>query len=91
MLKKFKLGFDAGGLLLFLVIMIPNLIWFAIPAPNDRLRIASVTETIDTLASMCQMLMIAALCILRNRESKKLCVNRFTVLTAVCCLLYVFC
>jgi len=88
MLKKYKIGFDVWGLLLFLMIMIPNFIWFAIPAPNDVLRTSSITETIDTVASACQVLMVAVLCILRNRESKKLCVNRLTVTAAVCCLLY---
>ena len=29
MLKKYKFGFDFWGLLLFLIIMIPNLIWVA--------------------------------------------------------------
>lgn len=91
MLKKYKIGFDVWGLLLFLMIMIPNFIWFAIPAPNDVLRTSSITETIDTVASACQVLMVAVLCILRNRESKKLCVNRLTVTAAVCCLLYYIC
>lgn len=42
--KNFKLGFDIGGLLLFGVIMIPNFIWFIVPAPNDILRTESVTN-----------------------------------------------
>lgn len=73
MLQKYKLSFDMWGLLLFLIIMIPNFIWFAIPAPNDILRGKSITETIDTVASVCQIFMIAALCILRNIERNKKC------------------
>lgn len=88
MLKKYKLSFEIWGLLLFLIVMIPNFIWSAIPAPNDILRTTSITETIDTVASICQILMIAALCIFRNRESKKLCVTPFTIIVAGCCLLY---
>ncbi len=38
MWKEYKLGFDRYGLLLFLLIMLPNFIWFAVPAPNDALR-----------------------------------------------------
>lgn len=45
MLKKYKLSFEVWGLLLFLIIMIPNFIWFAISAPNDILRANSITET----------------------------------------------
>lgn len=88
MLKKYKLSFEVWGLLLFLIIMIPNFIWFAIPTPNDILRANSITETIDTVASVCQVLMIAALCIVRNQESKKLCVTPFIIVVIGCCLLY---
>ena len=93
MLKKYKLSFDIWGLLLFLIIMIPNFIWFAIPAPNDILRTKSLTETIDTVACVCQILMIAALCFFRNRDrnsdrNRKMCVTPFTLIMAGCCLLY---
>lgn len=85
MLQKYKLSFDIWGLLLFLIIMIPNFIWFAVPAPNDILRTKSITETTDTVASVCQVLMITALCIFRNRDkSKKMCVNLFIIAVAYC-------
>lgn len=60
-MKKFRIGFDSGGLLLFLAVMLPNFIWFAIPSPNDVLRRESVTVTLDTAASVFQGLMAAAL------------------------------
>lgn len=89
MLKNYKLSFEIWGLLLFLIIMIPNFIWFAIPAPNDILRAKSITEMVDTVASVCQILMIVAICIIRNRESKKLCISPFIIMAAACYLLYV--
>ncbi len=52
MLKRYKLCFEIWGLLLFFIIMIPNFIWFAIPAPNDILRAKSITEMVDTVASI---------------------------------------
>ena len=89
MLQKYKLGFDIWGLLLFLIIMIPNFIWFAIPAPNDLLRARSITGTVDTVASVCQIWMIAALCMLKNRDrNRKMCVTPFIIIVAGCCLLY---
>ena len=88
-MKKYKIGFDIWGALLFLIIMIPNFIWFTVPAPNDVLREQSITENVDTVASVCQILMIAALCIFRNRESKKLCMTPFVIMTVACYLLYV--
>ena len=89
MLKRYKLSFEICGLLLFLIVMIPNFIWFAIPAPNDILRAKSITETVDTVASVCQILMIVAICIFRNRESKKLCITPHIIMVAICYLLYV--
>ncbi len=89
MFKRYKLSFEIWGLLLFLIVMIPNFIWFAIPAPNDILRAKSITEMVDTVASVCQILMIVAISIIRNRESKKLCISPFIIMAATCYLLYV--
>lgn len=87
-MKKYKLGFEIWGLLLFLIIMLPNFIWFVIPAPNDILRANSITETIDTIASVCQVVMVVGLCIFRNREAKKLCVTPFMIILVGFCILY---
>ena len=70
MLKKYKIGFDYWGLLLFFVIMIPNFIWFAVPAPNDVLRADSVTPIVDGIGSFCQVTFIAAICILKRKDVK---------------------
>ena len=68
MLKEYKFGFNIYGLLLFLIIMIPNFIWFAVPAPNDVLRTESVTEVIDTIASVCQVLMVISFVYFCNHQ-----------------------
>ncbi len=88
MLKNYRFGFDIWGLLLFVAIMIPNFIWFAIPAPNDILRGDSITGTLDTAASICQVLMIAILCVVANRERKKMGVTPFIVGMFICLALY---
>lgn len=88
MLKKYRLGFDIWGLLLFLLIMLPNFIWFAIPAPNDVLRTKSITEIVDTIASVCQVLMVIALCIFVNTEQHKFCITPLIGATIICCFLY---
>mgnify|MGYP005810621545 CR=1 FL=1 len=88
MLKRYRLGFDIWGLLLFLMIMIPNFIWFAVPAPNDILRADSVTSALDTIASVCQMLMVIALCIFINPERKRLSFTGLMIAAMICCLLY---
>ena len=68
MFKKYKFGFDYLGLLLFLVIMIPNFIWLAIPAPNDVLRSDSVTPIVDGIGRICQVAFVAAICILKRKD-----------------------
>lgn len=88
MFKKYKLGFDIWGLVLFLIIMIPNFIWFAVPARNDVLRAASVTEAVDAIASVCQVLMVVSLCILINCSRRKLCVSPLIITVILCCFLY---
>lgn len=87
-MKQYKFGFDFPALVLFLLIMTPNFIWFAIPAPNDVLRTASSSAVLDMLSSICQVLMVAALCLLVNRERERLHPTPLIVWAAVCCLLY---
>lgn len=88
LLKKYRFGFDIWGLLLFMAIMIPNFIWFGIPAPNDVLRADSVTEIFDTAASVCQVLMVMILCTLINREREKIIMTPLIIAVFICCILY---
>lgn len=91
MIKKYKIGFDIWGLMAFIFIMIPNFIWFAVPAPNDILREESITKIIDVIASICQVLMVISLCIFINQDRKKISITRFIIVTIICCLLYFVC
>lgn len=91
MIKKYKVGFDIWGLMTFIFIMIPNFIWFAVPAPNDILRGESITKIVDVIASICQVLMVISLCIFINQDRKKISITRFIIATIICCLLYFVC
>lgn len=88
MTGKYRLGFSIWALLLFLAVMIPNFIWFAVPAPNDVLRADSVTGGIDAAASVCQVLAVVTLCIFVNTKSRKFRVSPLIIAAAVCCLSY---
>lgn len=72
MLKKYKFGFDVWALILFLAIMLPNLIWFGVPAPDDVLRNESKTQIADIVASVCQIIFVAALCLIRRADVGKI-------------------
>lgn len=91
MVKKYKMGFDVWALVLFIAIMIPNIIWFAIPAPNDILRTESITKITDTIASISQVVMLVALCVFINTEREKRNVTRFIMAVIINCVLYFIC
>ena len=91
LLKKYRFGFDIWALGLFFIIMIPNFVWFVVPAPNDILRGQSITKTVDVIASICQVLMVISLCIFINQDRKKISITRFIIATIICCLLYFIC
>ena len=86
--KNHKICFDIWGLVLFLVIMLPNFIWFAIPAPNDILQADSVTPTVDAIGSFCQIFFIIALCILQRKITPKIQVNSLIIMVTASVLLY---
>ena len=87
-MKNYKFCFNIWGLVLFLIIMLPNFIWFAIPAPNDILRTDSVTHTVDAIGSFCQIFFIIALCILQRKSTPKIQVNPLIIMVIVSVLLY---
>ena len=88
MLNKYKFGFDVWGLFLFLLVMLPNFIWFAVPAPNDVLRTESATPIIDAIASVCQVLTVACLCFVINQEKSKLRFSPLVIAAVVCVVIY---
>ncbi len=86
--SKYRFGFDIWGLILFLMVMLPNFIWFAVPAPNDVLRTESATPIIDAIASVCQVLIVACLCFAINKERGKLRFSLLVIATMVCVIVY---
>lgn len=90
-LKKYRPGFDIWALLLFLIIMIPNIIWFIFPAPNDILREEPATVVLDTISSIFQVLMLICLFIVNNKEKSKFRISELIKCVIECCLLYFLC
>lgn len=87
-IKSYRLGFDPWGLGLFLLIMIPNLIWFAFPAPNDVLRRESITPLVDSIAQVFQIVMAAAMCVVTNTAQDRRGKRGYLAGTVLCVLLY---
>ena len=86
--SRYRFGFDIWGLLLFLLVMLPNFIWFAVPAPNDILRTESVTPVVDIIGSVFQVLTVACLCFVIRKERSKFRFSPLVVATTVCIATY---
>lgn len=86
--KNYRLGFDPWGLALFLAVMLPNLVWFTFPAPNDVLRQESVTPLLDSIAQVFQIAIAAALCAVINTARDRPIKRGYQVGTAACVVLY---
>ena len=88
LVKAYRFGFDVAGLILFLLVMAPTFIWLAVPAPNDVLRAESVTPMVDTIGSICQILCIASLCVIINKERSKLRFSPLIIASIACVVMY---
>lgn len=86
--SRYRFGFDFWGLLLFLLVMLPNFIWFAVPAPDDILRTESVTPVVDILSSVFQVLTVACLCFVIRKERSKFRFSPLVVATIACLAAY---
>lgn len=80
-----KIEFNIHGLLLLFIIMVPNFVWFAIKAPNDILRVESVTPTLDLIASIFQIIMVVFLCFSKDEN------NKFNIYSIISIILYFTC
>ena len=87
-ISRYRFGFDPWGLLLFLLVMLPNFVWFAVPAPNDILRTDSATPVADAIGSVFQVLTIACLCFVIRKDRGKLRLSPLIVTTIICIAIY---
>lgn len=86
--SRYRFGFDFCGLLLFLLVMLPNFVWFAVPAPNDILRTNSTTPVADAIGSVFQVLTVACLCFVIRKDRGKLRLSPLIVTTIICIAIY---
>lgn len=86
--SRYRFGFDFWGLLLFLLVMLPNFIWFAFPAPDDILRTNSTTPVADAIGSVFQVLTVACLCFVIPKSRSKLRFSPLIIATIICVAIY---
>jgi len=87
-IKNYRFGFDFWGFILFLAVMLPNFIWFAVPAVHDVLRSESITPLADRIASVFQIVMVASLCMIIRKDCKK--PMKKAVLIRICILMILY-
>ena len=70
MMRRFpyRFGLDVPALCLFLIIMVPNFLWFAVPVPNDVLRSDSSVPLLGGIGTVAQVISIMALCFIRHQS-----------------------
>lgn len=90
-IRDYKFSFNLSAFLLFVLIMAPNIVWFCVPSANDILRDPSKVPILDTFVTVSQVIMLAALCILKNKNAGKLKISPLIILSVVFCLLYYAC
>lgn len=82
-LRRYRFSFDPIALILFVLIMLPNIFWFAVPSINDVLREESHTPTVDLIGSVFQVIFIIALIIITRTPKIKFKFNILTTLAVV--------
>lgn len=90
-IKNYKIKFNVSALILFALIMLPNIIWFFIPIQNDVLKNESCVPVLDVFSMVFQVIMLAALCILKNKHADKIKFTVLIILSTVFAGLYYFC
>ena len=68
-MKLYRFGFDPWGLGLFVLIMLPNVLWMLLAGENDLLMQLSATPRLDALVSVCQVLTVAGMVFLCRRDT----------------------
>ena len=92
MAKKYRFRFDPWALALFALVMLPNILWFSLPArPSDVLRAPSALPAADATASIARILMLACLCFLENAGAPPVRARALTLACALCVFAYLAC
>ena len=70
-MKSYRFGFSLKGFVAFMLVMIPNIIWMAVPPVNNPVAGNSTPYPIfDIVVTVSQAIMIALLIILIPKESR---------------------
>lgn len=88
-MRNYRIRFMPWGLVLFGLIMLPNMLWFAVPAQNDVLKQSAELPWLDSVQMVFQIVMIGCLCMLENVQAKPFRLRNPLILAVLgCCTVY---
>lgn len=85
---KYRLGFDVWALMLFIIIMIPNVLWFVSPEQAPLTSESLALHWIERIASIAQVVLIGTLCFIIN-ELREIPMNKWST-TSVCVMIALY-
>ena len=65
-MKRYRFGFDPWGLMIFALILLPNILWALLAGEGDLLARPTATPGLDMAVSVCQALTVAGMLCLRR-------------------------
>jgi len=87
-MKQYKFGFSIKGLIAFLLVMAPNIVWMIAPPVNDVLAgNSAAAPALDIVQNVCRWMVVALLILLVNKSEKKNKLSKIFIAAAALCLL----
>lgn len=88
-IKRYRPCFEPWAFALFVLIMLPNVIWFVqTERPLIVLQAQDILPAADVIASIARVLMIACLCFLKNTDALSVRLRALTFVCTLCVLAY---
>ena len=88
-MKQYKIGFSVKGLISFVAVMLPNIIWMVAPPANDILAGNSAENPFfDAVLNICRWLTVFALAFVINKNEKESKYSKFFIAAVVCLSVY---
>lgn len=70
-IKRYEIGFDKWGVILFLAVILPFLVWEMEPIDNDILDLPSITPVLDKFIIAFQIISVGSFLMFRNIDGRK--------------------
>lgn len=87
-IKNYKFSLNFGAILLFALLMLPNILWLFLSPENDALKQKSITPVIDIFAIVFQVVTLGMLCFSKNTVYGKVKISKLFFVSFFFLILY---